>query len=997
MAEKVSVLIELRDAFSRGMGAINREVATFQRKIDQELKGPLGALTGRLAALGGAVGAVGLSKLGQDAEESGNRFRQVFGPEAGRAADAVDALATAVGRSRLELGKTAATFQTFFVGLGIAAPRARELSLQLSQLAIDFASFNNLSDQEASDRFISALSGSSEVLDKFGVNLRVAALDQELLAQGLGKTAQKASESEKVLGRIGIITKSLGRQGAIGDAERTADSFANQLKRVQGEAIDAAAALGGELNKALLPFLKDLGELLRGLAEWVKDNQAAVRSLIDLAIQVGKVVIAFKALQIGLSIFRILSGVGPLLVGVAKGLFGVGAGATAADKGMTKAAVSGKAMLSAIGSAVVAAGIALVVGKLVELKIALDELADAQQELERTTANKARVDAILAQVQALEAVAKAGKDAAATQLAFIRANRDEGFDGLVKRLQAVRDLEQAQANGNNGLKEAIRLMDEFGASAEVAREILTDGGRRAGSGEAFDRMIRAREAVVGQARAQAIVEREIGDALGEQVEAIERMAQQRVLADPTRQTLALAEAGKQLMQRTLAEMEDVERQIAAFFSNFNYNREQAERNRNLTGTSELPTGLLEREQEQIRTLLVARDALREKEASILAVLLDQLAAIGEKSKAEAEAAVAKAAEAQAKEREAATEKQALEAAREQTALLYERRDQTSELARLRRQEQETQDQIRLGTLSEADGIERLLQIRRESLALQLQEAQIRLSAAADVAARASLGGDLTRDQVEELNALYAERNAILDQIDDAERTAASERRTLAAAQEAAQLALLVAEYRNWLAVTDQVVGSNLADFFDDILTGTKSAKEAFADFARGVLRDFTRLVAQMLAQRAVLAAVGLFFPGATVAASAAGAFNEGGPVPGPAGPDRDSVMAALTPGEFVVRRSAVRRLGLGALHAINQGLIPRNLGGPIPSLPRTGIVQALNAGGPVMGAAAADRQPERVLVASEHAFEQMLAGGRGSQLRFLRDNASEVKAALGLS
>lgn len=45
-------------------------------------------------------------------------------------------------------------------------------------------------------------------------------------------------------------------------------------------------------------------------------------------------------------------------------------------------------------------------------------------------------------------------------------------------------------------------------------------------------------------------------------------------------------------------------------------------------------------------------------------------------------------------------------------------------------------------------------------------------------------------------------------------------------------------------------------------------------------------------------------------------FNTGGQVPGD-GPDRDSVPAVLTPGEFVVRRPAVRKIGVGLLNAIN--------------------------------------------------------------------------------
>lgn len=51
---------------------------------------------------------------------------------------------------------------------------------------------------------------------------------------------------------------------------------------------------------------------------------------------------------------------------------------------------------------------------------------------------------------------------------------------------------------------------------------------------------------------------------------------------------------------------------------------------------------------------------------------------------------------------------------------------------------------------------------------------------------------------------------------------------------------------------------------------------------------------------------------------AGGRFNKGGRVPG-SGPDRDTVTARLTPGEFVIRRKAVQQIGLANLHALNRG------------------------------------------------------------------------------
>lgn len=56
--------------------------------------------------------------------------------------------------------------------------------------------------------------------------------------------------------------------------------------------------------------------------------------------------------------------------------------------------------------------------------------------------------------------------------------------------------------------------------------------------------------------------------------------------------------------------------------------------------------------------------------------------------------------------------------------------------------------------------------------------------------------------------------------------------------------------------------------------------------------------------------------------------NSGGLIPG-RGPDRDTVPAMLTQGEYVIRRSAVDRVGVGYLDAINEGRAGFNSGGRV--------------------------------------------------------------------
>lgn len=220
-----------------------------------------------LALAGGAA-----LKMASDAEETQNRFNSVFGSMSDSVAGFARELSNATGRSFFQIQDGLASFQGFAQGLGLSSEQAARFSKELQTLSIDFASFNNLSDEESLDRFISAMSGSSEVLDKFGVNLREANLSQKLLDLGLASNAQQATEAQKAIARLAIIRDVMGKQGAIGDAINTSDSFANQLRRLQS----GIQELGVEVGKILIPVAQQVVEFINKMITFARNMDKEV-------------------------------------------------------------------------------------------------------------------------------------------------------------------------------------------------------------------------------------------------------------------------------------------------------------------------------------------------------------------------------------------------------------------------------------------------------------------------------------------------------------------------------------------------------------------------------------------------------------------------------------------------------------------------------------------------------------------------------------------------
>lgn len=145
------------------------------------------------------------------------------------------------------------------------------------------------------------------------------------------------------------------------------------------------------------------------------------------------------------------------------------------------------------------------------------------------------------------------------------------------------------------------------------------------------------------------------------------------------------------------------------------------------------------------------------------------------------------------------------------------------------------------------------------------------------------------------------------------------------------------------ASTDES-GIAMAKFKDSLLAGTTdmienglmslvnangSVADSFKDLARSVLGSLQQMLAKMIAvqiAQKALAAVGSTETGASLIKTAgsifAGGFAEGGLISGPGTGTSDSIVAAVSNGEFVVNAEATRK-NLALLHSLNSGNMPR--------------------------------------------------------------------------
>jgi hypothetical protein len=228
-----------------------------------------------------SFGGMGLAALvpsilsASSAAEGLNRFNAVMGDQAAVTEKELIRLADTIGRYDKDLMSTASSFQGLFVGLGISRAEAAKLSLEMTELSLDFASLNQLADSDAAERFIAGLSGSSEVFDRFGINIKEAAIKAELAQMGITGTA---SELQKVQARMNIIRRSMKDLGATKDATNTRDSFENQMKALGATAKKASEEVGKALIPEIQKYIPAMKEAGIALGQWLAKNPEAIVS-----------------------------------------------------------------------------------------------------------------------------------------------------------------------------------------------------------------------------------------------------------------------------------------------------------------------------------------------------------------------------------------------------------------------------------------------------------------------------------------------------------------------------------------------------------------------------------------------------------------------------------------------------------------------------------------------------------------------------------------------
>ena len=246
---------------------INTGINNLTKKLGSGLVNGAKKAAKAIAAIGVAAGAgiFKLTDMASDLSETINKVDVSFGDSSAEVKKWSKNSIKDMGMAQQTALDMAALFGDMGTGMGISQKDAANMSMELTQLGADLASFKNMGIDEVTTALNGVFTGETEGLKRIGVVMTQANLEAFALSQGIKKPMKEMSESEKVMLRYEyLLSKTKNAQG---DFARTGGGFANQLRMAKEQLKQIGTTVGGVFIKSFEKGLKKVNDFATGLNE----------------------------------------------------------------------------------------------------------------------------------------------------------------------------------------------------------------------------------------------------------------------------------------------------------------------------------------------------------------------------------------------------------------------------------------------------------------------------------------------------------------------------------------------------------------------------------------------------------------------------------------------------------------------------------------------------------------------------------------------------------
>lgn len=159
-----------------------------------------------------------------------------------------------------------------------------DMSLNLTKLAGDMASFYDVDQADVAKSLQSIFSGTIAPLRRYGLDLTQATLSEWAMKNGLDANIKSMTQAEKVLLRYNYVMANT--QAAQGDFAKTANTWANSVRVLKQEFQAWGSIIGSVVINALKPFVQALNKVMLKVISFTRTVADALGAIFGWTIEI---------------------------------------------------------------------------------------------------------------------------------------------------------------------------------------------------------------------------------------------------------------------------------------------------------------------------------------------------------------------------------------------------------------------------------------------------------------------------------------------------------------------------------------------------------------------------------------------------------------------------------------------------------------------------------------------------------------------------------------
>lgn len=257
-----------------------------------------------------AVGKIGSAvDLASQLTEVQNVVDTTFGDMASKVDDFTKTSIQDFGMSELTVKQISSPFQALGTSIGISSEQVAngtavankalmsqnntlykttdsmaDMSLNLTRLAGDMASFYDVDQADVAKSLQSIFSGTIAPLRRYGLDLTQATLSEWAMKNGLDANIKSMTQAEKVLLRYNYVMANT--QAAQQDFSKTANTWANSVRVLKQEFQAWGSIIGSVVINALKPFVQALSKVMLKVISFTRTVADALGAIFGWTIEI---------------------------------------------------------------------------------------------------------------------------------------------------------------------------------------------------------------------------------------------------------------------------------------------------------------------------------------------------------------------------------------------------------------------------------------------------------------------------------------------------------------------------------------------------------------------------------------------------------------------------------------------------------------------------------------------------------------------------------------